>query len=154
MFHIWCLLACFLRLGDSVSCKQEDVFQLKDKSLTRQMAKGQKDKRTALKWFRMSGMVSLLNRRSPILAFTIPYHLSLLVFFRGMQVAEAGRCIKLYRTLPIFYTLPLALPLDSVLKISPDLCPKAYFYFITYRTSIQTFACYLKTFSILVIPLT
>ena len=44
MFHIWYLLACFLRLGDGVSCKQEDVFQSKEKLLMRQMAKGQKDR--------------------------------------------------------------------------------------------------------------
>ena len=44
MFHIWCLLACFLRLCDCVSCKHEDVFQSKEKPLTRQMAEGQKDR--------------------------------------------------------------------------------------------------------------
>ena len=43
MFHIWYLLVCFLRLGDGVSCKQEDVLQSKEKLLTRKMAKGQKD---------------------------------------------------------------------------------------------------------------
>ena len=43
MFHIWYLFVSFLRRGDCTYGKEEDIFQTKEKVLTRQLVRGQKD---------------------------------------------------------------------------------------------------------------
>ena len=95
MFLIWCLLACFLRLGDCVSCKDQDVFQSKEKLLTRQMAKGEKgsklSKFTQVLYSKLA--LTLSNQGKVVRYFSVILYLrSPKYFLSGFQVAEAGRC--------------------------------------------------------------